>query len=111
MTGHAGEAPMSARTKLALLASLYFSQGLPFGFFTQVLPVLLRKEGFSLTDIGFLSSLIAVPLRGEVPRADSVVLFLGRPARRRRRVLSARHPVNWSEAPVWQEGGGPLHVR
>ena len=61
MTGHAAEAPMSARTKLALLASLYFSQGLPFGFFTQVLPVLLRKEGFSLTDIGFLSSLIAVP--------------------------------------------------
>jgi MFS family permease len=46
--------------KLALLLGLYFSQGLPFGFFTQALPVLLRERGVSLVEIG-LSSLLAVP--------------------------------------------------
>ncbi len=45
---------------LGLLGSLYFSQGLPFGFFTQALPVLLRKQGFSLGEIG-LTSLLALP--------------------------------------------------
>lgn len=47
-------------SKLALLASLYLSQGLPFGFFTQSLPVLLRQEGVSLALIGS-SSLLAAP--------------------------------------------------
>lgn len=51
---------MSARTKWLLLASLYFSQGLPFGFFTQALPVLLREEGASLSRIG-LSGLLFLP--------------------------------------------------
>jgi MFS transporter, PAT family, beta-lactamase induction signal transducer AmpG len=46
--------------RIGLLGSLYLSQGLPFGFFTQGLPVLLRKEGFSLGQIG-LSSLLALP--------------------------------------------------
>jgi MFS family permease len=46
--------------KMGLLGSLYFSQGLPFGFFTQALPVLLRNEGFSLGQIG-LSSMLALP--------------------------------------------------
>jgi RhtX/FptX family siderophore transporter len=46
--------------KLGLLATLYFSQGLPFGFFTQALPVLMRKHGFSLREIG-LASLLALP--------------------------------------------------
>jgi MFS family permease len=46
--------------KLGLLGCLYFSQGLPFGFFTQALPVWMRKQGFSLGAIG-LSSLVAVP--------------------------------------------------
>jgi predicted MFS family arabinose efflux permease len=50
----------SATSKLALLGTLYFSQGLPFGFFTQGLPVLLRQRGFSLAQIGF-SSLLAAP--------------------------------------------------
>ena len=50
---------MNAR-KLGLLASLYVCQGLPFGFFTQALPVLLRKQGVSLEAIG-LSSLLALP--------------------------------------------------
>jgi RhtX/FptX family siderophore transporter len=45
---------------MGLLGSLYFSQGLPFGFFVQALPVMLRKQGFSLGEIG-LASLLAAP--------------------------------------------------
>ena len=33
---------MSTWKKLGLLGSLYLTQGLPYGFFTQALPVLLR---------------------------------------------------------------------
>ena len=51
---------MKRSTKMGLLGSLYFSQGLPFGFFAQALPVLLRRQGFSLGEIG-LSSLLALP--------------------------------------------------
>jgi MFS transporter, PAT family, beta-lactamase induction signal transducer AmpG len=51
---------VSARAKLLLLGALYFSQGLPFGFFTQGLPVILRQRGYSLGAIG-LSSLLAAP--------------------------------------------------
>ena len=43
---------LKSSMKLGLLTSLYFSQGLPFGFFTQALPVLLRKQGLSLPAIG-----------------------------------------------------------
>lgn len=46
--------------KLGLLGALYFSQGLPYGFFTQALPALLRREGASLPAIG-ASSLLALP--------------------------------------------------
>lgn len=46
--------------KLGLLSTLYFSQGLPFGFFVQALPVLLRRQGLSLPEIG-LTSLLALP--------------------------------------------------
>ena len=45
---------------LALLASLYIAQGLPFGFFTQTLPVLMRQQKISLGFIG-LSTLLALP--------------------------------------------------
>ncbi|MCE9667810.1 MFS transporter [Myxococcus stipitatus] len=51
---------MKTATKLGLLSSLYLSQGLPFGFFTQALPVLLRHQGLSLPAIG-LSHLLALP--------------------------------------------------
>ncbi|PTL75388.1 MFS transporter [Vitiosangium sp. GDMCC 1.1324] len=51
---------MKTSTKLGLLTSLYLSQGLPFGFFTQALPVLLRKQGLSLPAIG-LTNLLALP--------------------------------------------------
>lgn len=46
--------------RLLLLTSLYLSQGLPFGFFTQALPVFLRQQDVSLKAIGF-SSLLALP--------------------------------------------------
>ena len=40
---------MSARSrttfKVVLLSALYLSQGLPYGFFIQALPVFLRSEG------------------------------------------------------------------
>lgn len=43
---------MSGGYKFLLLSSLYLAQGLPFGFFTQALPVLLRERGLSLAAIG-----------------------------------------------------------
>jgi RhtX/FptX family siderophore transporter len=46
--------------KLALLSSLYLAQGLPFGFFTVALPVLMREQGLDLRDIG-LANLLAAP--------------------------------------------------
>jgi PAT family beta-lactamase induction signal transducer AmpG len=46
--------------RLSLLTSLYFAQGLPFGFFTQFLPVMLRQQGVSLQAIG-ASYLLALP--------------------------------------------------
>ena len=54
---------LSSRTTLArfgLLGALYFSQGLPYGFFIQALPVLMRQAGHSLEQIGF-ASLLALP--------------------------------------------------
>ncbi|WNG42358.1 MFS transporter [Archangium violaceum] len=51
---------MKTPLKIGLLTSLYLSQGLPFGFFTQALPVLLRKQGLSLPAIG-LTHLLALP--------------------------------------------------
>lgn len=36
---------------LVLLSALYFAQGLPFGFFTQAAPVVLRESGYSLVAI------------------------------------------------------------
>ncbi len=54
---------MSDRLPLSfavLLTTLYFSQGLPSGFFAQALPALLREEGVSLTYIS-LAKLLAIP--------------------------------------------------
>ncbi|MBJ7289002.1 MFS transporter [Williamsia sp.] len=42
-----------------LLTSLYFAQGLPFGFFTQALPVVLRRSGYSLVTISATGILFA----------------------------------------------------
>jgi MFS family permease len=51
---------MSRRQKILLLAALYVAQGLPYGFFTQALPVLLRDAGFSLKAIS-ATSLLFLP--------------------------------------------------
>ena len=51
---------MKKHTILGVLASLYIAQGLPFGFFTQAMPALLRQQGMDLSIIG-LSSLLALP--------------------------------------------------
>lgn len=50
MTNAVRPASFTAGT-LTLLGALYFAQGLPFGFFTQALPVVLRESGFSLVKI------------------------------------------------------------
>lgn len=52
--------PLSSAMKMGLLGSLYFAQGLPYGFFTQALPVLMRQQGSSLPEIG-LASLLTLP--------------------------------------------------
>ncbi|MEE8524923.1 MAG: MFS transporter [Thermoanaerobaculia bacterium] len=43
--------------KLAILSTLYFVQGLPYGFQLIALPVYLRSAGVSLTGIGLASAL------------------------------------------------------
>jgi MFS family permease len=51
---------MSRGYKILLLGSLYLAQGLPYGFFTQALPVLLREAGYSLKAIS-ATSLLFLP--------------------------------------------------
>ena len=51
---------MTRPYKITLLIALYMAQGLPFGFFTLALPVLLREAGYSLTQISLLS-FVALP--------------------------------------------------
>lgn len=48
------------RQVFLLLTALYFAQGLPFGFFVQALPVVLRTRGYDLETIG-LTALLALP--------------------------------------------------
>lgn len=48
----AGLVPLSSGEKFSLFACLYFAQGLPYGFFTQALPVYLREANASLAAIG-----------------------------------------------------------
>ncbi len=48
------------RAQFLLLLSLYTAQGLPFGFFTQALPVIMRQQDYALRWIG-LSHLLALP--------------------------------------------------
>lgn len=52
--------PATTRTKFLLLLTLYAAQGLPFGFFTQALPVIMRQQEYALRWIG-LSHLLALP--------------------------------------------------
>lgn len=46
--------------RLGLLSVLYFSQGLPFAFLTQTLPLLLRDRGVDLRAVG-LATLLGLP--------------------------------------------------
>lgn len=73
----------STLAKLALLSSLYFSQGLPYGFFTQALPVWMRQAGMDLSLIGF-SSILALPWGLKMLWAPLVDRFDGSPLGRRR---------------------------
>ena len=43
--------PSARPSVVVLLVSLYFAQGLPYGFFTTALPVVLRQSGYSLVAI------------------------------------------------------------
>jgi hypothetical protein len=43
---------MHASRLYLLLFSLYWAQGLPIGFMTHALPVILRAQGVSLAQIG-----------------------------------------------------------
>jgi MFS family permease len=52
---------MSRAQKITLLVALYFAQGLPFGFFTIVLPATLRQAGLPLTTISVVSVLLTLP--------------------------------------------------
>lgn len=48
---------LSTRTKMAMVALLYFSEGLPFGLINNTLSVYLRLKKISLEEIGLLSLL------------------------------------------------------
>lgn len=48
---------MTFARRLAVLSALYLAQGLPFGFQSFALPIFLRRQGVSLTAIGFLGAL------------------------------------------------------
>lgn len=51
---------LGSMNRMLLLGSLYFAQGLPYGFFTKTVPALLREQGVSLSKIGF-SALLTLP--------------------------------------------------
>jgi PAT family beta-lactamase induction signal transducer AmpG len=51
---------IASHRQLLILLSLYIAQGLPFGFFTQAMPAIMRTEGIELKYIG-LMSLLALP--------------------------------------------------
>ncbi len=69
--------------KLGILGTLYFVQGLPFGFGATALPVYLRDAGMSLTGIG-LATALALPWSLKILWAPLVDRF-GSPSFGRRR--------------------------
>ncbi len=62
--------------KLFILSTLYFVQGLPYGFQLTALPVYLRQEGMSLTAIGF-ASVLSLPWAFKVIWGPLVDRFSG----------------------------------
>jgi len=51
---------VSSFNKFIVLVCIYFSQGLPYGFFTKALPAIMRDMGASLPQIG-IASFLALP--------------------------------------------------
>jgi len=51
---------MQKKQKYSILFSLYLAQAIPMSFFSTVLPVIMRMEDYSLTNIGLLQ-LIKIP--------------------------------------------------
>lgn len=85
-TGDRSDAPTPLLAKAGLLSSLYFTQGLPFGFFVQALPVLARQAGATLTETG-LASLLVIPWGLKFLWAPLVDRYSGRMGRRRSWIL------------------------
>lgn len=54
------KARLASLGKYSTLGSLYFTQLLPFSFFSMGLPVIMRQQGYSLEQIGYLH-LIGIP--------------------------------------------------
>ncbi|MFT3699136.1 MAG: MFS transporter [Kofleriaceae bacterium] len=50
---------LATARRYTLLGTLYFAQGLPFGFFSIAIPVLLREQGVPLAKIGLVMLLNA----------------------------------------------------
>lgn len=73
----------STLRKLGILWTLYFVQGLPFGFQATALPVYLRAAGVSLTGIG-LATALALPWSLKILWAPLVDRFGGGRLGRRR---------------------------
>lgn len=68
----AAEARIRRPALLGALAALYLAQGVPFGFATEYLPVVLRQAGYSLTQIAAVGWL-QLPWQAKVlwaPAAD-----------------------------------------
>lgn len=83
-----------AKRSVPLLAALYFAQGLPFGFFIQAVPVLLRSSGASL-EVSTMATLLAFPwglkfLWAPVVDRAAPSGWLGAWGRRRRFILPAQ---------------------
>lgn len=99
--------------RVLVLGCLYFAQGLPFGFFIQAVPVLLRSSGHSL-EVSTLATLLAFPWGLKFLWAP--VVDRARPGgggRRRRFILPAQALVALtlaalSFAPPGRLGLGPL---
>ena len=83
MTSPPDAPPPSYALRISALTTLYFAQGLPFGFFALAVPVLLRRSGTPLALIG-LSSLLALPWGLKFLWAPSVERHFSRRVGRRK---------------------------
>lgn len=94
LAGPALRQSFPAKRSVPLLAALYFAQGLPFGFFIQAVPVLLRSSGASL-EVSTMATLLAFPwglkfLWAPVVDRARPSGWLGPTGRRRRFILPAQ---------------------